>query len=60
VDQSQAEQRLQRANERVFDARGVDLTQIDMMLRLTPRERLEALYVTASSLARLINDGNGN
>jgi hypothetical protein len=36
------------------DAAGVDLTQIDMMLALTPRERLRFLYVTAFSLGRLM------
>lgn len=38
------------------DAAGVDLTQIDMMLALTPRERLRFLYETASSLGRLMPD----
>ncbi|NIM01104.1 MAG: hypothetical protein GTO30_03425 [Acidobacteria bacterium] len=41
---------------RVFDDAGVDLTQIDMMLSMTPRQRLETLYRTASSLARLMPD----
>lgn len=38
----------------LHDEAGVDLSQIDMMLALTPRERLAALFVTASSLARLM------
>jgi hypothetical protein len=42
------------------DAAGVDLTQIDMMLALTPRERLRFLYVTALSLGRLMPDGDAD
>lgn len=38
----------------MFDEAGVDLTQIEMMLALTPRQRLEMLFETASSLARLM------
>jgi hypothetical protein len=36
-----------------FDASGEDVTLIDWMLSLSPRERLEALYASASSTARL-------
>lgn len=36
------------------DEAGVDLTQIDMMLALTPKQRLDMLFATASSLARLM------
>lgn len=36
-----------------FDAHGEDVTLIDWMLSLTPRERLEVLYASASSAARL-------
>jgi hypothetical protein len=36
-----------------FDAAGGDVTLIDWMLSLTPRERLEALFAYASSTARL-------
>lgn len=36
------------------DEAGVDLTQIDMMLALTPKQRLDTLFATASSLARLM------
>lgn len=42
------------AFESLHDEAGVDLTQIDMMLALTPAERLEWLFITASSLARLM------
>lgn len=41
---------------RTHDDAGIDLTQIDMMLSMTPRQRLETLYHTASSLARLMPD----
>jgi hypothetical protein len=44
----------------LHDEAGVDLTQIDMMLALTPAERLEALFVTASSLARLMPDDDAD
>jgi hypothetical protein len=36
-----------------FDAAGVDVTLIDWMLSLTPPERLEALFVHATSMVRL-------
>ncbi len=58
MDPVPAEQDFERIAETVSDEKGVDLTQIDMMLRLMPRERLQALYVTASSLARLMTDAN--
>lgn len=41
--EAQAEQELRELSERAFDGAGVDLTQIDMMLAMTPRERLQAL-----------------
>jgi hypothetical protein len=43
---------------RTHDDAGVDLTQIDLMLAMTPRQRLDALYTTASSLARLMRDAD--
>ena len=49
-----------KMQDQVYDAAGVDLTQIDMMLLMTPRQRLEALFVTASSLARLMRDANAD
>lgn len=45
---------------RTHDDAGVDLTQIDMMLAMTPRERLRFLYETASSLARLMPDADAD
>ncbi len=45
---------------RTHDDAGVDLTQIDLMLSLTPRERLQALYVTASSLSRMMRDADSD
>jgi hypothetical protein len=53
--ESLAEEELERLNASAFDASGVDVTQIDWMLSLTPLERLSALYETATSLARLLN-----
>ena len=53
-----ADEELQRLNEAAFDEAGVDLTQIDIMLALTPRERLRMLYESAASLARLMGDAN--
>jgi hypothetical protein len=57
---SQAERELREISERAFDAAGVDLTQIDLMLAMTPRERLEALYEAARSLARLMPDADAD
>jgi hypothetical protein len=56
----EAERQIRELNEAAFDAAGVDLTQIDMMLAMTPRERLEALYETARSLARLMGDADAH
>ena len=39
----QAEQHLRRLNQAAFDTSGVDLTQIGMMLALTPEQRLALL-----------------
>jgi len=39
-----------------YDAAGVDVTLVDWMLSLSPRERLEALFVHATSIARLLAD----
>lgn len=36
-----------------FDAAGVDVTLIDWMLSLSPRQRLQALFDSATSTARL-------
>jgi hypothetical protein len=40
----------------LYDDAGVDLTQSDMMLAMTPWERLRFLYETATSLGRLMHD----
>jgi len=45
---------LEALNAGAFDDAGVDLTQVDWMLKLTPAERLSALYETALSLSRLM------
>jgi hypothetical protein len=39
-----------------YDERGVDVTQIDRMLSLTPRERLEALDTQRRAILRLTGD----
>ena len=39
-----------------YDSSGVDLTLVDWMLSLSPRERLEALFVHGESIARLLDD----
>jgi hypothetical protein len=57
---ARADAELRSLNAAAFDESGVDLTQIDLMLSLTPRERLVMLYESASSLARLMGDGTGN
>lgn len=53
-DRQQAERELTAMNAAAHDDAGVDITQIDMMLDLSPAERLEMLYETASSLSRLM------
>lgn len=53
-----ADKEIEALNESAFDAAGVDLTQIDWMLSLTPFERLQVLYETAVSLARLTPDAD--
>ena len=55
-----AEEELQRLNDAAFDDAGVDLTQIDMMLMLTPEERLKVLYETATSLGRLMDHADAD
>ena len=49
---------LDASQDAAYDDSGVDLTQIDMMLAMTPRERLRFLYETASSLGRLMPDAD--
>ena len=49
-----ADEELRRSEEAAYDEAGVDVTQIDMLLSMTPRERLAYLYETATSLARLM------
>ena len=53
-----AAQELETLNQKAFDSAGVDLTQIDWMLSLTPYERLQVLYETSASLARLMPDAD--
>lgn len=44
------------ASREAHDARGVDVTQIDWMLSLTPRQRLAALEAHARSIAPWVPD----
>ena len=53
---TEADDEIRALNDGAFDEAGVDLTQIDMMLAMTPRERLDALYASAKSLARLMRN----
>jgi hypothetical protein len=48
---------LEQMHARATDA-GVDLTQIDAMLELSPAERLSVLYETALSLSRLMRSAD--
>ncbi|MEM1033427.1 MAG: hypothetical protein AAF928_02255 [Myxococcota bacterium] len=49
-----ASEELARHMTASHDEAGVDLSQIDAMLALSPRERLRCLFETARSLARLV------
>lgn len=53
-DVAAADEELRRLNEKAFDEAGVDVTQIDLLLAMSPRERLQMLYECALSLARLM------
>jgi hypothetical protein len=59
-ERSAAEKEIDRLNAKSFDSAGVDLTQIDWMLSLTPRERLRVLYETATSLSRLMGNASSD
>jgi hypothetical protein len=45
---------LEARRSAAYDAAGVDLTLIDWMLSLSPRERLEALSIHGRSIGRLL------
>ena len=60
TERLEAEKEIERLNAKSFDSAGVDLTQIDWMLSLTPRERLQALYETAASLSRLAGNASAH
>ncbi len=55
-----ADAELEAMNARAYDDAGVDVTQIDLMLALSPAERLAMLYGTALSLARLTGDADAD
>lgn len=52
----EAELLIETTSREAYDARGVDVTQIDRMLALTPRERLEVLEVQRRSILHLLGD----
>ena len=45
---------LEARRSAAYDSAGVDLTLIDWMLSLSPRERLEALSIHGRSIGRLL------
>lgn len=53
-----SERELEAAQAALHDDAGVDLSQIDMMLAISPAERLATMYETARSLARLMPDAD--
>ncbi|MCA9625310.1 MAG: hypothetical protein KC731_40085 [Myxococcales bacterium] len=54
MDDAAAEAELAAHAESAHDEAGVDLSQIEAMLALSPAERLAVLYETALSLSRLM------
>ena len=55
-----ADEELEALRARNHDDRGVDIGQIDAMLRLSPADRLAMLYETALSLSRLMPDADAD
>jgi hypothetical protein len=49
---------LEARNAEIYDERGVDVTQVDRMLALSPRARLEAMETQARSIAKLVGDAS--
>jgi ATP-dependent helicase YprA (DUF1998 family) len=60
LSEQAAETELAAHAAKAHDAAGVDVSQIDAMLALSPAERLQMLYETASSLARLIPNADAD
>jgi hypothetical protein len=60
IQPGEADQELEAMNARAYDEAGVDVTQIDAMLALSPAERLVMLYETALSLSRLMSDADAD
>jgi len=50
----ESEAQIRRAADLAYDERGVDVTQIDWMLSLSPLERLHVLDAQRRSIARLV------
>jgi hypothetical protein len=53
----QSERDVEAAFAAAYDARGVDVTQIDGMLALSPRERLRVLEAQCREVLRLLGHG---
>jgi len=49
---------LEQVNAEAHDARGVDVTQVDRALALSPRARLEAMEAQARSVVELTRDAS--
>lgn len=49
---------LEATNAEAYDARGVDVTQVDRMLALSPRARLEVMEAQARSIVALVGDAS--
>jgi hypothetical protein len=52
----ESEALIRATTDAAYDRRGVDITQIDRMLSLSPLERLQALDAQRRSIARLVGD----
>jgi hypothetical protein len=53
----ESEAQIRATTDGAYDERGVDVTQIDRMLSLSPLERLQALDAQRRSIARLVGHG---
>jgi hypothetical protein len=53
-----AEAFLEATNAEMYDARGVDVTQVDRMLALSPGARLEAMEAQARAFVELVGNAS--
>jgi hypothetical protein len=54
----QTEAFLEATTAEAYDSRGVDVTQVDRMLALSPQARLEAMEAQARSVVELLGDAS--